>query len=657
MGLKNKVLKLNSRKALQSSTSTPPLSPIPYPSLPQPPLTSLTPLPTLTLSHHNHHHHHLLHFLNTHLTQPFTPTHLLHFLKSKLHHHPSFTHYDFHIFHWASTIDSFRHDHSTFEWMARTLAITHRFLDLTSLLQFMASNPCPCSDGIFSCSRTEPIFRFSINAYCRVGKLDDAVVAFECMKKLIDGRPSVALYNILIHGFVKCGEHCKALQVYDKMIKDRVKPDVYTFNILISSYCRNKRFGLALELFKEMREKGCSPNVVSFNTLIRGFFRERKFDEGIAMAYEMVELGCEFSRVTCEILVDGLCRDGRDSEACELLIDFSRRGVLPDGYDYYGLMEVLCGKGNAGRALEVVDELWRKGNVPSLIACTTLIEGLRRLGRIDEAFRLTERMLRGSLVPDSVTFNCVLQGLCDVGRTVEANRLRLLASSKGLDSDGMAYGILVSGYTREGKQKDGEVVVDEMLDRGFIPNITTYNRLMDGLANARSSVRHQANVIDLLKDPLGNDQKEVDIEGFKLALSHVDSQMKSLPTTAPVATFNRAHIFPGALTARFSLKRRVLGVLEVLAVIRISSFPVSTTDLNTVTYRETCRCGDALASKAIHSMEPMRILGPGSSTLLPQRPIPPSQTAQSYSVTTATSAVLRHCSWTPACFLAQNVQQ
>jgi NADH:ubiquinone reductase (non-electrogenic) len=44
-------------------------------------------------------------------------------------------------------------------------------------------------------------------------------------------------------------------------------------------------------------------------------------------------------------------------------------------------------------------------------------------------------------------------------------------------------------------------------------------------------------VTDLLKDPLGNDQKEVDIEGFKLALSHVDSQMKSLPTTAPVYVF------------------------------------------------------------------------------------------------------------------------
>ena len=40
-----------------------------------------------------------------------------------------------------------------------------------------------------------------------------------------------------------------------------------------------------------------------------------------------------------------------------------------------------------------------------------------------------------------------------------------------------------------------------------------------------------------------------------------------------------------------------------------------------------------------------------------QRPIPPSQTALSHSVTTATSALPQHCSWTPACFLAQNLQQ
>lgn len=45
---------------------------------------------------------------------------------------------------------------------------------------------------------------------------------------------------------------------------------------------------------------------------------------------------------------------------------------------------------------------------------------------------------------------------------------------------------------------------------------------------------HLFQVTELFKDSEGNEREEVDIEGFKLALSHVDSQMKSLPATAQV---------------------------------------------------------------------------------------------------------------------------
>jgi pentatricopeptide repeat protein len=57
--------------------------------------------------------------------------------------------------------------------------------------------------------------------------LDEAVVAFETMRKMIDGRPSGTMCNILIHGFVKCGQYENTLKVYDEMIKGRVKQDVY----------------------------------------------------------------------------------------------------------------------------------------------------------------------------------------------------------------------------------------------------------------------------------------------------------------------------------------------------------------------------------------------------------------------------------------------
>ncbi|KAL7247814.1 hypothetical protein ACSBR2_002679 [Camellia fascicularis] len=421
-----------------SALTTPP--PPPTAALIPPPEPSSSPLlPTISLS--NTTTTQLTHFLKTHLKPSFTPQDLLSFLKNRLHHHPNFTQFDLHIFRYAATLDSFRHDHSTFEWMVRTLSVTDRFDALRSILEFMVLNQCPCSDGIFSCSRTEPIFRFAINSYCRVGRFDDALIAFDYMVKMIDGLPNVAVYNTLIHGFVKFREHEKALGFYNRMIKDRVKPDVFTFNILISSYCRNSEFGLAFEVFKEMRIKGCSPNVVSFNTLIKGFFRERKFEEGIGMAYEMIELGCEFSTVTCEILVGGLCRVGRVSEACNLVIDLSEKGVLPNGFDYFDLIAKLY--------KEVMGELWRKGNAPSFIACTTLIEGFRRVGKTEEAATLMEKMLKDGIVPDSATYNCLLRDVCNARKTVEANKLRLLASSKGLDPDGMTYNILVLGYTRE----------------------------------------------------------------------------------------------------------------------------------------------------------------------------------------------------------------
>ncbi|CAA0816192.1 External alternative NAD(P)H-ubiquinone oxidoreductase B1- mitochondrial [Striga hermonthica] len=54
--------------------------------------------------------------------------------------------------------------------------------------------------------------------------------------------------------------------------------------------------------------------------------------------------------------------------------------------------------------------------------------------------------------------------------------------------------------------------------------------------------KHLFDVTDLLKDPDGNERDEVDIEGFKLALSLVDKQTKSLPATAQVAAQQGAYL-------------------------------------------------------------------------------------------------------------------
>ncbi|KAI4334024.1 hypothetical protein L6164_018764 [Bauhinia variegata] len=54
--------------------------------------------------------------------------------------------------------------------------------------------------------------------------------------------------------------------------------------------------------------------------------------------------------------------------------------------------------------------------------------------------------------------------------------------------------------------------------------------------------QHFLDVADLWKDQQGNEREEVDIEGFKQALSHVDAQLKSLPATAQVAAQQGAYL-------------------------------------------------------------------------------------------------------------------
>lgn len=96
-----------------------------------------------------------------------------------------------------------------------------------------------------------------------------------------------------------------------------------------------------------------------------------------------------------------------------------------------------------------------------------------------------ERMIEEGLVPDAITCNCLLEALCDAGKTSDANRLRVLASKKGFEPDGVTFSILVRGFSREGKRKEGEGVLDEMLDGDFIPNIATYNRYLEGLQRGK----------------------------------------------------------------------------------------------------------------------------------------------------------------------------
>ncbi|XP_006645198.1 pentatricopeptide repeat-containing protein At2g36240 [Oryza brachyantha] len=418
-----------------------------------------------------------------------TPEALLRILRHARH-HPRLAALDLHLL-LAAASDSpaFRPDHRLTSLLAARLADSRRLPSLRRLLELVLSRPCPCTDdSIFACPELLPTFRKAILAFAASGDIPAASDALASLRRAADSPLPAEFYNIILHALARLRRHEDTIRFYGEMTSThRVPPDVYTFNILINSSCRAEGVDAAMRWFQEMRRCCCQPTNVSFNTLMRGFFREGRYKEGIKVAREMLQLGFGLSVASMEILIHGLCHGGEALIAAEFFVEFLVDGVVPEGFDCLNLVQSLCRARRLEKAVELVELILERNMLSclSVPAGVTVLESVVKEGKLDEACRLMARMVAEGIVPDTISCNYIFEALCEARRTVDANRLRLQAKEKGFKADAFTYSILVQGFGRQGIRKEGKAVLDEMLDSGFVPNITAYNRLLDGLHMGR----------------------------------------------------------------------------------------------------------------------------------------------------------------------------
>ncbi|KAL6840371.1 hypothetical protein ACP4OV_030181 [Aristida adscensionis] len=414
-----------------------------------------------------------------------SPASLLRLLR-RARHHPRLAPLDLHILLAAADASpAFRPDHGLTSLLAARLAASRRLPSLRRLLELVLARPCPCADdSIFACPELLPTFRKAVVAFAASGDIPAASEALASLRRVADSPLPAEFYNIILHALARLRRHGDAVRFYGEMTSGhRVAPDAYTFNILINSSCRAEGVDTAMRWFGEMQRRSCAPTGVSFNTLMRGFFREGRFKEGVKVSREMLELGVGLSVASMDILIGGLCRGGEALKAAEVFVEFLGDGVVPQGFDCLVLVEALCHAEKMEKAVEVVEMVLEK-NRPcclSVPAGVTVLECLMKARNLDGVCRLMGRMIDQGIVPDTISCNCIFEALCEAGRTADANRLRMLAKEKGFQADGETYRMLVQGFGKQGRKKEGKAVLDEMLDLGFIPNIAYYNWLLDSL--------------------------------------------------------------------------------------------------------------------------------------------------------------------------------
>ncbi|KAJ1397062.1 Tetratricopeptide-like helical domain superfamily [Sesbania bispinosa] len=160
-------------------------------------------------------------------------------------------------------------------------------------------------------------------------------------------------------------------------------------------------------------------------------------------------------------------------------------------------MACVLAKGNATKALwDFLKETSNKHNSSNLITTATitcLIKLLGEQGLANEASLTFYRMKQFRCRPDVRAYNTLIYALCRVGNFSKARLLLEQMELPGFPCppDAFTYTILISSYSRHGMKTGCRKAVRRrlyeagrlfrlMLFKGFVPDVVTYNALIDG---------------------------------------------------------------------------------------------------------------------------------------------------------------------------------
>ncbi|KAL3596168.1 hypothetical protein D5086_007805 [Populus alba] len=403
------------------------------------------------------------------LSPNFTPTQLLHSLRRE-----EDSSAVIHLFYWASKQPNFKPSSSIFKEVLHKLGKAGEFDAMKDILKEMKIS--------LSVIDNDSLLVF-IESYASFGLYNEILQFVDAMEVEFGVVANTHFYNFLLNVLVD-GNKLKLVEIaHSNMVSRGIRPDVSTFNILIKALCRAHQIRPAILLMEEMEDFGLLPDEKTFTTIMQGFIEEGNLDGAMRVKEQMVEVGCVVTNVTVNVLVNGFCKDGRIEEALRFIEEMSlREGFFPDKYTFNMLVNGLrlCKAGRVEAATKLLRTIQMKGINLTPHAYNPVIQALFRRKRSKEAVRLFREMIEKAEAPDAVTYKIVFRGLCQGGGPI------------------------------------GEAVdfVMEMLERGYVPEFSSFYMLAEGLF-ALAMVGTLIKLIDMVMEKAKFSDNEVTmIRGF-----------------------------------------------------------------------------------------------------------------------------------------------
>ncbi|KAK4441087.1 Pentatricopeptide repeat-containing protein [Sesamum alatum] len=300
--------------------------------------------------------------------------------------------------------------------------------------------------------------------YSRCGNLTFAELIFSEMQC----RDKVS-YNTLISGFAMQGSNEKALQLFEKMHSESLKPDSVTVACLLGTCASIGVLHKGMQLHSYAIKAGMCSDIIIEGSLLdlyvkcsdietaRKFFISTQTDNVVLWNVMLVAYG----------------QIGNLQESFNIYSQMQIEGLPPNQYTYPSILRTCTSVGALDLGEQIHTQVIKTGFHPNVYVCSVLIDMYAKHGELETALKIFRRLNED----DIVSWTAMIAGYAQRDMFDEALKLFEEMQEQGILSDNIGLASAISACAGIQALKQGRQIHSRSIVSGYSSDISIGNAL------------------------------------------------------------------------------------------------------------------------------------------------------------------------------------
>ena len=274
-------------------------------------------------------------------------------------------------------------------------------------------------------------------------ELDLAFKLFDNVRKT--SQPDEILYNCIMDACLRFHKVDKALELYDNMLTEGIKPSSITCGIVIKAYGMIHNVTKALAMYEEMKRNKIEISSVTYGCLINACIQNNDNKQAFALYEELKENNYAMNTILYTTLIKAYTKEKKIDKVIEILDTMkTHNDSLPNNITYNSVIDCCLKCERFELADDLFNEMCSLQTVkPDIITFSTLIKGALRNKNFEQTMSYFNKMLEMNIKPDDVFLNSLLDGCEKMCKFKEGISIFEKIKNLGVEPSMMSYSIMM----------------------------------------------------------------------------------------------------------------------------------------------------------------------------------------------------------------------